>query len=71
MPITNLRPLLEMVADGEHPLWSGLLRGEDIPPRQYCLPGPLPPEDDARLQRHCVAPMAALYEGELDAEAVG
>ena len=50
--VTHLRTLLEMLADGEHPPRPGLLRGEDIPPRQYCLPRPLPPEDDARLQQH-------------------
>ena len=50
--VTHLRTLLEMLADGEHPTLPGLLRGEDIPPRQYCLPRPLAPEDDARLQRH-------------------
>lgn len=50
--VTPLRTLLEMLADGEHPPLPGLLRGEDIPPRQYCLPRPLAPEDDARLQQH-------------------
>ena len=50
--VTHLRTLLEMLADGEHPPRPGLLRGEDIPPRQYCLPRPLPPADDARLQQH-------------------
>ncbi len=50
--VMHLRTLLEMLADGEHPPRPGLLRGEDIPPRRYCLPRPLSPEDDARLQAH-------------------
>ena len=49
--VAHLRTLLEMLADGEHPPRPGLLRGEDIPKRQYCLPRPLSPEDDARLQQ--------------------
>ena len=49
--VTHLLTLLEMLADGEHPPLPGLLRGEDIPPRQYCLPRPLAPEDDARRQQ--------------------
>jgi integrase len=58
-PLTNgtrrhhvmcLRKLLEMFSDGPDRPISGLLRGEDIPPRQYGLPRPLSPEDDTRLE---------------------
>ena len=48
--VRQLRTLLEMLADGANCPLPGLLRGEDIPKRQYCLPRPLAPEDDARLQ---------------------
>ena len=50
--VMHLRTLLEMLADGANCPLPGLLRGEDIPPRRYCLPRPLSPEDDARLQQH-------------------
>ena len=50
--VMRMRTLLDMLADGPHGVMPGLLRGEDIPPRQYCLPRPLAPEDDARLQEH-------------------
>lgn len=50
--VAHLRTLLEMLADSPNPPRPGLLRGEDIPKRQYCLPRPLSPEDDARLQEH-------------------
>ena len=48
--VTHSPTLLEMLADGEHPPLPGLLRDADIPKRQYGLPRPLAPEDDARLQ---------------------
>ncbi|MFN0103334.1 MAG: tyrosine-type recombinase/integrase [Bryobacteraceae bacterium] len=48
--VRQLRTLLETLADGPRGPLPGLLRGEDIPQRQYCLPRPLAPEDDARLQ---------------------
>ncbi|MGO9263263.1 MAG: tyrosine-type recombinase/integrase [Bryobacteraceae bacterium] len=50
--VARLRTLLDLLADGPHPPMAGLLRGQDIPPRQYRLPRPLTPEDDARLQQH-------------------
>ena len=48
--VAQLRTLLEMLADSPRPPRPGLLRDEDIPKRQYGLPRPLAPEDDARLQ---------------------
>jgi integrase len=48
--VMRLRTLLEMLAAGPHGLPSGLLRGEDVPRRQYGRPRPLAPEDDVRLQ---------------------
>jgi integrase len=53
--VLQLRTLLDLLADAPQPPLSGLLRGEDIPPRQHRLPRPLTPEDDARLQRHWAA----------------
>lgn len=53
--VLQLRTLLELLADAPLPPLSGLLRGEDIPPRQHRLPRPLTPEDDARLQEHWTA----------------
>jgi len=50
--VAHLRTLLEMLADSPNPPRPGLLRGEDIPKRQYCLPRPLSPADDARLQEY-------------------
>jgi integrase len=50
--VLRMRTLLELLADAPQPPLSGLLRGDDVPPRQYRLPRPLTPEDDARLQEH-------------------
>lgn len=50
--VMQLRTLLDMLADSAHPPVPGLLRPLDVPPRQYRLPRPLTPEDDARLQEH-------------------
>jgi integrase len=50
--VMRLRTLLDLLVDGTQPPQPGLLRGEDIPPRQYHLPRPLTPEDDARLQQY-------------------
>src|SRR5580700_5256155 len=53
--VMRLRTLLDLLADLPQPPMPGLLRGQDIPPRQYRLPRPLTPEDDARLQQHWAA----------------
>ena len=53
--VLRLRTLLDRLADSPHPPRPGLLRGQDIPPRQYRLPRPLTPQDDARLQQHWAA----------------
>jgi len=50
--VLRMRTLLELLADAPQPPPAGLLRSDDIPPRQYRLPRPLTPEDDARLQQH-------------------
>jgi integrase len=50
--VLRMRTLLELLADAPQPPLSGLLRGDDVPPRQYRLPRPLTPEDDTRLQQH-------------------
>jgi site-specific recombinase XerD len=50
--VLRLRTLLDLLADGPQPPRPGLLCGQDVPPRQYRLPRPLTPEDDARLQQH-------------------
>jgi integrase len=50
--VLRLRTLLDLLADWPQPPMPGLLRGQDVPPRQYRLPRPLTPEDDARLQQH-------------------
>lgn len=50
--VMQLRTLLDLLADLPHPPMLGLLRSQDVPPRRYCLPRPLTPEDDARLQQH-------------------
>lgn len=50
--VLRLRTLLDLLADLPQPPLPGLLRSEDVPPRQYRLPRPLSPEDDARLQQH-------------------
>jgi integrase len=53
--VLRLRTLLDLLADCPQPPPPGLLRAEDIPPRQYRLPRPLTPEDDARLQQDWAA----------------
>jgi|HubBroStandDraft_6_1064221.scaffolds.fasta_scaffold80534_2 integrase len=53
--VMRLRTLLDLLADLPQPPMPGLVRGQDIPPRQYRLPRPLTPEDDARLQQHWAA----------------
>ena len=50
--LLRLRTLFDLLADLPQPPMPGLLRSQDIPPRQYRLPRPLTPEDDARLQQH-------------------
>ena len=50
--VLRLRTLLDLLADCPQPPPAGLLRSQDLPPRQYRLPRPLTPEDDARLQQH-------------------
>lgn len=50
--VLQLRTLLDLLGDLPHPPMAGLLRSQDVPPRRYCLPRPLTPEDDARLQQH-------------------
>jgi site-specific recombinase XerD len=50
--VIRLRTLLDLLADAPEPPIGGLLRSQDIPPRQHRLPRPLTPEDDARLQQH-------------------
>src|ERR1019366_82479 len=47
--VLRLRTLLDLLADLPQPPRPGLLCGPDVPPRQYRLPRPLTPEDDARL----------------------
>ena len=46
-----LRRLLEDLAAAGHPVQPGLIRREDLPPRDRWLPKPLPLEDDRRLQQ--------------------
>jgi site-specific recombinase XerD len=53
--VLQLRTLLDLLADGPQPPRLGLLYSQDVPPRQYRLPRPLTPEDDARLQQHWAA----------------
>jgi len=50
--VMQLRKLLDLLADCVHPPVAGLLRGGDIPRREYRLPRPLSPEDDGRLQQY-------------------
>ena len=50
--LLRLRTLFDLLADLPQPPTPGLLRSQDIPPRQYRLPRPLTPEDDRRLQQH-------------------
>jgi integrase len=50
--VLRMRTLLELPADAPQPPLAGLLRSDDVPPRQHRLPRPLTPEDDARLQAH-------------------
>jgi integrase len=49
--VMRLRTLFDLLADLPQPPRPDLLRSQDIPPRQYRLPRPLSPEDDARLQQ--------------------
>lgn len=58
--VLRLRTLFDLLADLPQPPLPGLLRHEDVPPRQYRLPRPLTPEDDARLQQHWGAATDAL-----------
>jgi site-specific recombinase XerD len=46
-----LRRLLEDLAAHGHPIQPGLIRRQDLPPRDPYLPKPLPREDDQRLQQ--------------------
>ncbi len=46
-----IRRLLEDLAAHGHPVQPGLIRREDLPPRDRWLPKPLPLEDDQRLQQ--------------------
>jgi integrase len=50
--VLRLRTLLDLLADLPQPPMPGLLRSQDVPPRQFPLPRPLSPEDDARLQQY-------------------
>ena len=50
--VLRLRTLLDLLADLPQPPMPGLLRSRDVPPRQFRLPRPLTPEDDARLQQY-------------------
>jgi len=50
--VLQMRTLLHLLTDCPQPPVTGLLRSLDVPPRLYCLPRPLTPEDDARLQEH-------------------
>jgi len=49
--LNQLRRLFYDLADHGHPLQSGLILTEDLPPRQHYLPRPLSPEDDQLLQQ--------------------
>jgi integrase len=53
--VLRLRTRLDLLADLPQPPMPGLLCGQDVPPRQYRLPRPLTPADDARLQQHGAA----------------
>lgn len=46
-----LRRLLQDLADNGHPLQPNLIRREDFPSPSRCLPRPLSPEEDQRLQQ--------------------
>ena len=59
--VLQLRTLLDLLADAPQPPLSGLLRGEDIPPRQHRLPRPLTPEEHARLQERGAAATDAFH----------
>ena len=49
--LIHIRRLLEDLAAHGHPVQPGLIRSEDLPPRDRWLPKPLPLEDDQRLQQ--------------------
>ena len=51
-PSASLAHLLDLLADLPQPPAPGLLRREDIPRRDRCLPRPLTPEQDTRLRQH-------------------
>lgn len=53
--VMRLRTLFDLLADWPQPPRAGLLCSQDVPPRQYRLPRPLSPEDDARLQQDWAA----------------
>ena len=44
--LIHIRRLLEDLAAHGHPVQPGLIRSEDLPPRDRWLPKPLPLEDD-------------------------
>jgi site-specific recombinase XerD len=46
------RLLTDLAASGQYALHEGLILEADLPRPDHCLPKPLPPEDDARLQQH-------------------
>ena len=50
--VMQLHTLFDLLSDSPQPPMPGLLRRQDVPPRQYRLPRPLTPEDDARLQQY-------------------
>lgn len=50
--VINLRNLLEMLSELPQPPAAGLLKSSDVPRREQCLPRPLSPEQDARLQAY-------------------
>jgi site-specific recombinase XerD len=58
--LLRLRTLLDLLADLPQPPAPGLLRREDIPRRDHCLPRPLPPEQDTRLLQHWATVTAPL-----------
>lgn len=47
--VLNLRTLLDMMGDGPRPPAPDLLRGTDVPKRDFPLPRPLLADDDRRL----------------------
>jgi len=49
--LNQLRRLFYDLTDNGHSLQAGLIRSEDLPPRQHYLPRPLSPQDDQLLQQ--------------------